>query len=41
MSTAAVAIAAGMRVDDVARIPLAYPTHVVVLVQRQSTLCEN
>ena len=33
MSTAAVAIAAGMRVDDVARIPLAYPTHAVVLVR--------
>jgi dihydrolipoamide dehydrogenase len=33
VEVAAIAIAAGMRVDDVARIPLAYPTHAVVLVR--------
>jgi dihydrolipoamide dehydrogenase len=33
VEVAAVAIAAGMRVDDLARIPLAYPTHAVVLVR--------
>jgi dihydrolipoamide dehydrogenase len=30
---AAIAIAAGMQVDDLARMPLAYPTHSVVLVR--------
>ena len=33
VEVAAIAIAAGMRVDDLARIPLAYPTHAVVLVR--------
>jgi dihydrolipoamide dehydrogenase len=33
VEVAAVAIAAGMRVDDLARIPLAYPTHAMVLVR--------
>ena len=30
---AAIAIAAGMRVDELAHIPLAYPTHATVLVR--------
>jgi dihydrolipoamide dehydrogenase len=33
VEVAAIAIAAEMRVDDLARIPLAYPTHAVVLVR--------
>jgi pyruvate/2-oxoglutarate dehydrogenase complex dihydrolipoamide dehydrogenase (E3) component len=33
VEVAAICIAAGMRVDDLARIPLAYPTHAVVLVR--------
>jgi dihydrolipoamide dehydrogenase len=33
VEVAAIAIAAGMRVDDLARVPLAYPTHAVVLVR--------
>ena len=30
---AAIAIAAGMRVDELAQIPLAYPTYAAVLVR--------
>ena len=30
---AAIAIAAGMRVDDLAQIPLAYPTYAGILVR--------
>jgi dihydrolipoamide dehydrogenase len=33
VEVAAIAIAGGMRVDELARIPLAYPTHAVVLVR--------
>jgi dihydrolipoamide dehydrogenase len=33
VEVAAIAIAAGMRVDDLARIPLAYPTHAIVLIR--------
>ena len=31
MQTAAIAIAAGMRVDDLARVPLSFPTYAGIL----------
>jgi hypothetical protein len=33
VQTAAIAIASGMRVDQLARIPLAYPTYTAILVR--------